>query len=49
MQLSATTEEVTAAAQQSTEITERNYSDSVEAQTLLHSVLEVSRQMDKYF
>jgi methyl-accepting chemotaxis protein len=48
MQLSATTEEVTAAAQQSTEITERNYTDSVEAQKLLHGVLEVSHQMDKY-
>lgn len=49
VQLSATTEEVTAAAQQSTEITERNYADSVEAQKLLHGVLEVSHQMDKYF
>lgn len=48
MQLSATTEEVTAAAQQSTEITEKNYSDSVDAQKLLHGVLEVSHQMDKY-
>lgn len=48
MQLSATTQEVTAAAQQSTEITERNYSDSVEAQKLLHGVLEVSQQMNKY-
>lgn len=48
MQLSATTEEVTAAAQQSTEITERNYTDSVDAQKLLHGVLEVSHQMDKY-
>lgn len=48
MQLSATTEEVTAAAQQSTEITERNYSDSVDAQKLLHGVLEISHQMDKY-
>lgn len=48
MQLSATTEEVTAAAQQSTEITERNYEDSVDAQKLLHGVLEVSRQMDQY-
>ena len=48
VQLSATTEEVTAAAQQSTEITERNFTDSVEAQKLLHSVLEISRQMDKY-
>ena len=48
VQLSATTEEVTAAAQQSTEITERNYADSVEAQKLLHGVLEVSHEMDKY-
>lgn len=48
MQLSATTEEVTAAAQQSTEITERNFTDSVDAQKLLHGVLEVSHQMDKY-
>ena len=48
MQLSATTEEVTAAAQQSTEITERNFADSVEAQKLLHGVLKVSHQMDKY-
>ncbi len=48
MQLSATTEEVTAAAQQSTEITERNFADSVEAQKLLHGVLQISHQMDKY-
>ena len=48
MQLSATTEEVTAAAQQSTEITEKNYADSVDAQKLLHGVLEVSHQMNKY-
>ena len=48
MQLSATTEEVTAAAQQSSEITERNYTDSVDAQQLLRGVLEISHQMDKY-
>ena len=48
MQLSATTEEVTAAAQQSTEITEKNYVNSVDAQKLLHGVMEVSHQMDKY-
>lgn len=48
MQLSATTEEVTAAAQQSTEITEKNYKDSVDAQKLLHGVMEVSYKMDKY-
>lgn len=48
MQLSAATEEVTAAAQQSAEITETNYADSVKAQQLLNTVLEVSHQMDKY-
>lgn len=48
VQLSATTEEVTAAAQQSTEITEKNYTSSVEAQKLLHGVMEVSYKMDKY-
>ena len=48
MQLSATTQEVTAAAQQSTEITERNYTDSVEAQKLLHGVMETSHRIDKY-
>ncbi len=48
MQLSATTEEVTAAAQQSTEITEQNLVNSVDAQTLLNGVLDVSHQMDKY-
>ncbi len=48
MQLSATTEEVTAAAQQSSDITERNYNDSVEAQALLHDVMEISHKMDKY-
>ena len=48
MQLSATTEEVTAAAQQSAEVTEHNFADSVEAQKLLHGILELSQQMDKY-
>jgi len=53
-QISAILEELThnadqtVEAQQSTEITERNYSDSVDAQKLLHGVLEVSHQMDKY-
>lgn len=48
MQLSATTEEVTAAAQQSNDITEKNFADSVEAQKLLAGVVEVSYRMDKY-
>ena len=48
MQLSATTEEVTAAAQQSAEVTEHNFSDSIEAQKLLREILELSQQMDKY-
>ena len=48
MQLSATTEEVTAAAQQSTEITEMNLNNSLEAQELLTGVLTVSHKMDKY-
>jgi len=48
MQLSATTQEVTAAAQQATEITERNYTDSLETQKILRGVLEVSQQMNKY-
>lgn len=48
MQLSAATEEVTAAAEQSAEITERNFEDSVRAQKLLADVLEVSHQTDKY-
>ena len=48
VQLSATTEEVTAAAQQSAEVTEHNFSDSVEVQKLLREILELSQQMDKY-
>ena len=48
MQLSATTEEVTAAAQQSAEVTQHNFADSVEAQKLLREILELSQQMDKY-
>lgn len=48
MQVSATTEEVTASAQQSTEITEKNYADSIEAQKLLRGVLDVSQGMNKF-
>lgn len=48
MQISATTEEVTAAAQQSTEISDRNFYNSVETHKLLTDILEVSHKMDKY-
>lgn len=48
MQLSATTEEVTAAANQASEIVEQNETDSDKAHEFLEGVIEVSRQMDKY-
>lgn len=47
-QLSATTEEVTASAQQSTELTEENFRNSKEARDILDGILEVSHKMDKY-
>ncbi|MBP3678442.1 MAG: chemotaxis protein, partial [Agathobacter sp.] len=46
--LSATTEEVTASAQQSTELTEENYQSAVEAKEILDNILEVSHEMDAY-
>lgn len=48
MQLSAATEEVTAAAQQSTEISEKNRKDAAQVQELLEKVLQVSHGLDKY-
>ncbi len=48
MHLSATTQEVTASAQQATEVTERNYNDSMETQKILRGVLEVSQKMNEY-
>ena len=48
MQLSATTEEVTAAAQQSAEQSEKNRENAQEAHDLLQKVIEDSHQMDKY-
>lgn len=48
MQLSAATEEVTAAAQQSTEISEKNRTDAAQVQELLEKVLQVSHGLDKY-
>ena len=47
-QLSATTEEVTASAQQSTELTENNYKSAIEAKEILDNILEVSHEMDVY-
>jgi len=46
--LSATTEEVTASAQQSTELTEGNYQSTVEAKEILDNILAVSHEMDVY-
>ena len=46
--LSAATEEVTACAQQSTELTEENYQSAVEAKEILDSILTVSHEMDVY-
>ena len=46
--LSAVTEEVTASAQQSAEMTEKNYQNAKDAKTILDRVLDVSHEMDKY-
>ena len=48
MQLSATTEEVTAASQQSSELSDQNWQNAVSAQDMLTKVNEVSRGMEKY-
>lgn len=48
VQISATTEEVTAAVQESAAITESNYEDAVNAQEILSGVMEASHRMDKY-
>ena len=48
VQISATTEEVTAAVQESAAITENNFEDALSAQEILNGVLEVSHRMDKY-
>lgn len=47
-QLSATTQEVTASALQSSELTEDNYKNSKEARDILGDILEISHKMDKY-
>ena len=46
--LSASTEEVTASAQQSSELTDQNLENSQNAKAILDDVLQVSHRMDKY-
>ena len=48
VQISATTQEVTAAVQESAAITESNFEDASNAQEILSGVIEVSHRMDKY-
>lgn len=47
-QLSAFTQEVTAATQQSAAMTDENYRSAVATQEILKDILQVSHQMDKY-
>lgn len=46
--LSAVTEEVTASAQQSAEMTESNYQSAMAAKDILDDILRISHEMDKY-
>lgn len=46
--LSAVTEEVTASAQQSAEMTESNYQSAMAAKEILDDILKISHEMDKY-
>ena len=48
VQISATTEEVTAATQECAAIAENNYEDAVNAQEILTGVIEASQRMNKY-
>lgn len=48
IQISAASQEVTATAQQSYELTEGNYQDALNAHEILVGVMEVSHRMDKY-
>ena len=48
VQISATTQQVTASAQQSSAMTESNFEDAISAHELLAEVMEVSHRMDKY-
>ena len=46
--LSAVTEEVTACAQQSAELTETNYKSATSAKDILDNILKISHEMNKY-
>ena len=46
--LSAVTEEVTASAQQSAEMTESNYQNAMAAKDILDDIIKISHEMDKY-
>ena len=48
MQLSATTEEVTASAQQSASMSDKNKENTEKAQEVLRQVLEVAEKMDQF-
>ena len=48
VQISATTEEVTAATQECAAIAENNFEDAVNAQDILNGVIEASQRMNKY-
>ena len=48
MQLSATTEEVTASAQQSASMSDKNRVNTEKAQEVLKQVLEVAEKMDQF-
>lgn len=48
IQISATTEEVTAAVQECAAITESNYEDAVNTKDILNGVIEASHRMNKY-
>ena len=48
IQISATTQEVTASTQQSLGMTEKNYEDALVVEELLNGIMDVSHHMDKY-
>lgn len=48
IQLSATTEEITAAAQQASSMTENNLEEALTAHEILVGVMDVSHRIDKY-
>ncbi len=48
VQLSATTEEVTACADQSSSLTENNFNNAIKAQEILAEIMEISSRVEKY-